>query len=174
MFKFMVFLTVVFGSFSGPDIYSIQFPDIAGKSIAMSTFKGKKVIVVVINAKSPDISYLRYMNQLQNRSNTYQIIAVPSTDFAGLAEPQRLDRVKTAEKLSIIIAKPAELTKAAKGKQHPLLAWLTNKDQNQHFDTDVDMTEKLFFVSEGGVLYGVLDKSASPEVLANTLKQNIK
>ena len=161
-------------SFSIKDVYTIQFQDVSGKTISMGLFKGKKVIVAVINAKSPDISYLRYLNQMQAKSASYQIIVVPSTEFAGQSDPTRLNQVRTSEKLGIIVAKPGELKKDAKGRQHPLLAWLTDKGQNQHFDQDVETTDKLFFINESGVLYAVLDNMVGSEVIASTLKQEIR
>lgn len=161
-------------SFSIGDVYTIQFQDVSGKSISMGSFKGKKVIVALINAKSPDISYLRYLNQMQARSASYQIIVVPSTEFAGQSEPTRLNQVRTSEKLAIIVAKPGELKKDAKGRQHPLLAWLTDKGQNQHFDQDIETTDKLFFINESGVLYAVLDNMVGADVISNTLKLTVK
>ena len=161
-------------SFSISDVYTIQFPDASGKTVSMGSFKGKKVIVAVINAKSPDISYLRYLNQLQAKSTGYQIIAIPSTEFAGQSNPTRLNQVRTSEKLAIIVARPGELKKDAKGRQHPLLAWLTDKGQNQHFDQDLETTDKLFFINEFGVLYAVLDNTVGAEVISNTLKLTVK
>ena len=161
-------------SFSISDVYTLQFPDASGKTVSMGSFKGKKVIVAVINAKSPDISYLRYLNQLQAKSTGYQIIAIPSTEFAGQSNPTRLNQVRTSEKLAIIVARPGELKKDAKGRQHPLLAWLTDKGQNQHFDQDLETTDKLFFINESGVLYAVLDNTVGAEVISNTLKLTVK
>jgi glutathione peroxidase len=174
MNRVTVLFSLLLVPFVARDFYTIQFPDAAGKNVTMSTFKGKKVIVAVINAKSPDISYLRYLNQLQGKSSNLQIIAVPSTDFAGLSDPTRIDQVKSSEKLSIIMAKPGELRKDAKSMQHPLLEWLTSKEQNQHFDLDIEATDKLFFINESGILYGILEYEAGPEVIANTLKQVIR
>jgi glutathione peroxidase-family protein len=155
-------------------VYTIQFQDASGKTISMGSYKGKKIIVAVINAKSPDVSYLRYLNQLQAKSSSYQIIAVPSTEFTGLSDPTRINQVKTTEKLAIVVAKPGELKKDAKGRQHPLLAWLTDKNQNQHFDQDIETTDKLFFINESGVLYAVLDNMVGAEVISNTLKLTVK
>ncbi len=67
-----------------------------------------------------------------------------------------------------------ELKKDAKGRQHPLLAWLTDKDQNRHFDQDIETTDKLFFINESGVLYAVLDNMVGAEVISNTLKLTVK
>jgi glutathione peroxidase-family protein len=161
-------------SFSMVEVYTIQFQDVSGKTVSMSSFKGKKVIVAVINAKSPDITYLRYLNQIQAKSTSFRIIAVPSTEFAGQFDPTRLNQVRTSEKLAIIVAKPGELKKDAKGRQHPLLAWLTDKGQNQHFDQNIETTDKLFFINESGVLYAVLDNMVGAEVIANTLRLEIR
>jgi glutathione peroxidase-family protein len=174
MRKLFVILAFAGLSFSIVDVYTIQFQDVSGKTISMGSFKGKKVIVAVINAKSPDISYLRYLNQMQAKSTSYQIIAIPSTEFAGQSDPTRLNQVRTSEKLAIIVARPGELKKDAKGRQHPLLAWLTDKDQNRHFDQDIETTDKLFFINESGVLYAVLDNMVGAEAISNTLKLTVK
>lgn len=172
--KILYFLILLTLSSVAKDFYDIQFVDSGGKQIIMNSFKGKKIMIVVINAKSPDISYLRFLNILQRKSSTYQIIAVPSTEFSGLSNPDNLNLVKSSENLSIIIARASEVKKSSKSRQHSLLAWLTDKEQNHHFDQDVDVTEKMFFVSETGILYGILDKTSSPEVIANTLKQVVR
>ena len=171
---FIIGAFVLLSSFAAVDLYTIQFPDSAGRIVNMNSFKGKRIIVAVINAKSPDVSYLKYLNQLQSKSDSIQVIAVPSTEFAGLFDPSKIDQLKTSSKISILLAKPSELKKSAKSNQHPLMAWLTDKEQNKHFDEDIDVTEKLYFINGSGVLYAILDIFATPETITKTLQQTIR
>jgi glutathione peroxidase len=156
----------------GQDIYLLQFPDITGKPVTMANYKKKKIIVTVFNAKSPDLGYLKYLNQMQSKWPNLKIMAIPALDFAGRTDIQTLNSVKTREGIGFIFTRPAYIKKD-NAQQHPLMKWITNKEMNLHFDDDVDITEKLFFISEAGILYGSLDKSASPETILKTLGQKI-
>lgn len=173
MTKILISLILICGLVAD-DVYNVSFPDVSGKTISMKSFRGKKVMVVVINAKSPDIGYLRYLSQLQSKSDAYQIIAIPSLEFGGTVDPARISELRAKEKLTFLLAQPSELKKSARSKQHPLMAWITSKDRNQHFDEDVDVTEKIFIINESGVLYAILDKTAAPDVISNTLSQVVK
>jgi glutathione peroxidase-family protein len=173
MIKTLISLILIC-ALTADDVYNVSFPDVSGKTIWMKSFRGKKVIVVVINAKSPDIGYLRYLSQLQSKSKAYQIIAIPSIEFSGNLDPAKISELRAKEKLSFLVAQPSELKMSAKSRQHPLMAWITNKDRNEHFGEDIDVTEKIFIINENGVLYAILDKTAGPDVITNTLGEVIK
>lgn len=160
-------------SFAGLDIYSIRFPDYNGTQINMSSYRSKKIIITAFNGKSPDISFLRYLNQLQSKYPSVQIIAIPATDFSGLDNLQQLSKLKDTEKLRFIIGKPSLVQQKNTKQQHPLFQWLTQKEQNTHFNIDVESTELLYLVSTKGTLYAVLDKMTTSDVLEKTLNQKV-
>lgn len=162
-----------FLSFAGLDFYAIRFPDYNGTQINMSNFRSKKIIITAFNGKSPDISFLKYLNQLQSKYPSVQVIAIPATDFAGLENITELGKLKDSEKLRIIIGKPSLVQQKNTKQQHPLFQWLTKKEQNNHFNIDVESTEQLYLVSTKGTLYAVLDKMTTSDVLEKTLNQKV-
>lgn len=50
--KILYFLILLTLSSVAKDFYDIQFVDSGGKQIIMNSFKGKKIMIVVINAKA--------------------------------------------------------------------------------------------------------------------------
>jgi glutathione peroxidase-family protein len=168
----IIFVSILLLSFA-TDIYSIQYKDYAGNNVGMSSFINKKLIITAFNAKSPDLVYLRYLNQLQAKYPGIQVIAIPALDFKGLNDVKQIATMRDSEKLKILIGQPGYVRKNNKTNQHPLFRWLTNIDENTHFDNDVEMTEQLFLVSAKGTLFGVLEKNTSGEVLEKTLSQKV-
>ena len=175
-YKMKILTLIAFFAFSnlaGLDIYSIRFPDYNGTQVNMSIYRNKKIIITAFNAKSPDISFLRYLNQLQIKYPSVQVIAIPATDFAGLENIAELGKLKDTEKLRIIIGKPSLVQQKNTKQQHPLFQWLTQKEQNNHFNIDVESTEQLYLVSSKGTLYAVLDKMTTSKKKKKTLNQRV-
>ena len=147
------------------DIYSIHITTINGDDKSLEEFRGKKILVVVVPVtKTPDDSV--YPRSIDSISTTYSenlsVIAVPS--FEDGYDSANLEDLRSY--YEGLIGNQVTLTegmytrKTTQGLQHELFSWLTHKEENIHFDLDVEGPGQGFFVNEEGELYGVV----SPEV----------
>ena len=59
-------------------------------------------------------------------------------------------------KLSYPVTAVSKAKKTDGVAQHSLLAWLTNINQNAHFDVDIDKVGEMFVLSENGKLFARL------------------
>lgn len=102
-----------------------------------------------------------------------RVIAVPALDF-GKSE-NNSDYAKLVNELSLdfVVAKAVHTRKSAGPKQHSLFKWLTDVNENSHFNYDVETIGQLFIVSKNGVLYSVLGAGVTKDVLKQVLGQNL-
>lgn len=155
----LVFTTVSF--FNG--FYDLEIKANDGSIIKLSNYKGKKIVIGEFNAANPDGAQLHFLDSLQRvDKNNLIVIAVPALDF-GTINPESEKAMDKFSNLSIIITQPMKIKKDAKVEQHPLFKWLTNSNDNKHFDNDV-LGEGLFFiVDEKGDMKGTLGKESPLE-----------
>lgn len=139
------------------DIYNISLKTIDGDKIDLSQYKGKKMLFIVLPISNQDTTIL--IGQLVQLQAKYQssvvIIGIPSEE-AGYeaADANKFKKMYKDASANFIITEGMKVKKG--GGQSLLFQWLTNKDQNHHFDQDVQGVGSKFFVDEGGGLYAVM------------------
>ncbi len=154
-------------------LYSIRFEQADGGVIEMSSFKGKRFMVVVVDPERPDIAYLDQVRSVAGSSSASpHIIAVPASDLEEGKSKAAAPAAFAALHKSITLSKAVDAGKRS-AKQHPLLKWLTAVEGNGHFDRDVE-DGLIFMINEKGVLYGVHSKQLSPKLLKEVMEQEIK
>lgn len=151
----LLFLLFSFKPIDG--IYDITIKTIDGDRIALSQYKGKKLLFILLPLSAQDATLS--INDLAQLQKKYQgslvVIGIPSGE-AGYKE-QDVDKLKKMYReasANIIIAEGMKAKKGA--EQSALFQWLTNKDLNRHFDQDVEGAGSKFFVDESGELYAVM------------------
>jgi len=154
-------------------IYNIRAVSVDGKSINIGSFANKKILISPFDAASPNISWLRKLDSLQRSNTSIRIIAVPGNDFTGPANNDSLARLQNSLGLNLIIVKCTAVKKNARNAQHSLLKWLTDVNENTHFDMDVRTPDELFIVSKTGVLYSVLSAGVPLNILSDVLTRDI-
>jgi glutathione peroxidase-family protein len=161
-------------------IYSLYFNTPDGNAIALSSFAGHKILIVVFNPSTADYSQLKRLDSVQTDSPSVKILAIPGTELAKgysdsvtMIQDSSLTSMRSRLGLSLLIARAMYVNKADSSIQHPLFNWLTHVGQNTHFDRDVDSEGQLFFINENGVLYGVLPKNTSKEKIEQVLNTHI-
>jgi len=149
--------------------YDIKFEALDGTLVKTSVYQGKKVIVAVISAGAAGDNLVTYLDSLQNANATVKVIVIPTGDFKGSVDNQKLKDLKKNK--NIVVAKPLKVKKSNGSQQHPLFVWLTQSKENRHFDTDVTGEGQVFVVSEKGTLYSVLPGDVPKKVLAQVINQ---
>jgi len=157
--RFLISILIV-GLFSYADgIYDLSFKTIDGKTVPVSSFKGRKVLFVVLPFSPTDtILPASALKSVQTKYRSLVIIGIVSVE-AGFKKADR-EKIKTQYKNMLpgfILTETIKATKAAGKDQDPVLQWLTHRQLNTHFNEDAKAPGYKFFIDEKGELYGMLD-----------------
>ena len=142
--------------------FEIQALD-SDEVIDLSTFKGKKVLVVNVASKC---GYTRQYEDLQRLYNQYQdklvVIGFPCDQFMGQELNVEADiRAFCTEEFNVTF--PMTTVIEVKGRnQHPIYSWLTQKGKNGKGDYSISWNFNKFMVDENGELLEYFDSKVKP------------
>lgn len=167
-------MMILYGFFSfaltgGSNFYNQRLQTIDGNTINTSIYQGKRVVIVVINATTPNVTQLQYLDSIENSNALIKVIAIPTEDFGAAANIPTLNNLQKTT--GFTVTTPLKVKKNGSQAQSPLFSWLTNSVQNTHFDNDADGEGQLFIVSEKGTLFAVLAKNAPLDVVGKVINQ---
>ena len=162
-FILIIFSLFFMNSTYSQSFYELSIPSIENKEIKMSDFKGKYILIVNV------ASYCGYTSQyadLQKLSQKYTnqlvVLAVPCNQF-GSQEPGSEKEIKTFCESKFDVTFPMTEKVNVKGKnQHPLYAWLTNKEQNGLDNFEVSWNFNKFLINGDGELIAYFKSSVNP------------
>jgi glutathione peroxidase-family protein len=164
----VIALLITGSSMAQKSIYSIAVKSMGSTdSIHMSDYAGKKILVAVYDPARLDSAALHLLKLLdtvyKKNSSIVQVIAVPMTDNGlGMRKEDLKQFLQSMLKVSFAIAEPTNVKKQSGLKQEPLLKWLTDKKQNQHFDLDISQGGQIFIINETGNLFAELNTAVRP------------
>jgi glutathione peroxidase-family protein len=171
-FLFLLLLIASVNNFGG-NFYSFSFTRLDGTAMSTSSYQGKKVIVYVFNGGHPNRATLLAMDSIQRANvDSVVVLAFPALDFDSSANSASLKVLSDSLGLSMVMAQPCRVKRAAAGVQQPLFRWLTTMSANTRFGRDVEDDGMLFVVSKQGSLYGVINGGLYLAVLPQVLKYN--
>lgn len=144
-------------------IFDIQINSLEGDSIDLTSFKGKKLLIVNVASKcgfTPQYKDLQELHELYGEKLV--IIGVPCNQFLS-QEPGGAEEIATfCERnygVTFLITEKVDV----KGKdQHPLYTWLTDKSKNGSQDSSVKWNFQKYVISENGELEGVFGSKVNP------------
>ena len=140
-----------------PDIpksfYALSAEDINGAIISMSSFKGKKVLVVNVASQC---GYTPQYEGLQTLYETYSdslvVLGFPSNDFMW-QEPGSNSEIKTFCQRTYGVTFPMFSKIHVKGrKQHPIYDWLSDSELNGWNDENPSWNFNKYLLDEKGNL----------------------
>ena len=140
-----------------PDIpksfYALSAEDINGAIISMSSFKGKKVLVVNVASQC---GYTPQYEGLQTLYETYSdslvVLGFPSNDFLW-QEPGSNSEIKTFCQRTYGVTFPMFSKIHVKGrKQHPIYDWLSDSELNGWNDENPSWNFNKYLLDEKGNL----------------------
>jgi len=152
-------------------VYNLSIQGLDGKTIKLSDYKGKKILIASASPDALKNDGLRFFDSLQSAYPQIVVIAIPANDFGGTKNTEIIDEIKSDVSKHIIIASPADVKKNKGRDQNSILKWLTSISDNTHFDDDVQTDIQSYVISESGILYAVLLKTADPAAFKNILTQ---
>lgn len=148
--------------------------DINGKSVSLSEFKGKKVLVVNVASKcglTPQYEGLQKLFDTYGGDH-FVIIGFPANNFLG-QEPGTNEEIKEFCSREFQVTFPLMSKISVKGKdQDPLYTWLTKASENGVIDAEVTWNFQKFLIGEDGQFLTYFSPKVDPlsEEIVNWLK----
>lgn len=160
------------------NLYDINFENINGTITEMKTLSEKRVLVLVVNAAAPDINWVLLVDSVAHVDTlASKLIVIPALDLLPDLQKVSADtlsvRFAGLIERGIIVSKPSLVKVSAKASQHRLLKWLTDVNENRHFDVHEVKEGQLFMINERGILYGVHARKFNAGPLRNTMTQTV-
>ncbi len=144
--------------------YDFKAVTIDGQPIDLSSFKGKRVLVVNTASKC---GYTPQYAELEELFKTYggdrfTVIGFPANNFMG-QEPGSNSEIREFCTSKYDITFPMMSKISVKGKDiDPLYQWLTSKEENGLMDAPVKWNFQKFLIDENGNLVGMAPTKESP------------
>ena len=152
----MMILSTIIACFSmifgNPSIYDYSFKSLDGKDVKMSSFKGKKILIVNTASKCGFTKQYKDLQALYSEyGNDLVIIGFPANNFGNQEHGTNGDIQEFCEQnygVEFLMAEKVEV----KGDQiDPLFKYLTSQD-NPDFKGDIKWNFEKFLIDENGKL----------------------
>ncbi len=146
------------------DFYSFKVETLDGGTFDFSKLRGKRVLIVNTASKCGFTPQYKELQELWGLVDTskFAIIGFPANDF-GQQEPGSNAEVADFCEKNYGVTFPMMAKVATKGPdQHPVYAWLTQKDQNGVSNAEVRWNFHKFLIDENGVWVESLLSTSSP------------
>jgi glutathione peroxidase len=134
------------------NFYDFSVETIDGKTISLSKFKGKKVLVVNVASKcglTPQYKALQALYETYGKGN-FVIIGFPANNF-GKQEPGTNAEIQEFCTNDYSVTFPMMAKISVKGEDiAPLYKWLTQKSENGKQDAEVTWNFQKFLIDENG------------------------
>lgn len=178
--KSSLIFTVLVALSLGVAAQSVSFHDFAVKDIngndfALSSLKGKKVLVVNTASKCGLTKQYADLEKLYKEygGDTFTVIGFPANNFMG-QEPGSNEEILEFCSKEYGVSFPMMAKISVKGDDiHPLYAWLTQKSANGVTDSEVKWNFQKFMINPDGTLAGFVEPKAGPydERILSWIKQ---
>lgn len=150
----MLLFMIVQDSLSQSTIPAVEFQSLKGVPINMDNYRGKKLIVYTV-ANAGDFAAIKKLKKLVEGSDSLVAIVIPVDDFKNSnIEASVKEFLKDSLPQNFIVSGIVSAKSRAISNGHPLLKWLSNKNENTHFDFDFKESGQALFINPKGELYG--------------------
>ncbi|MCX6319298.1 MAG: glutathione peroxidase [Bacteroidetes bacterium] len=142
--------------------YSLSFQNSEGSNINMSSYQGKKVLLVNIATGSDKVSQLAGLKQLQQQyADSLVVIVFPSNSFGHETRTDAEIRqfCQSTYNTNFIIASKSNVTGTG---VNPVFAWLADKLKNGEMNAVAGGDFQKFLIDKDGMLVGVFAPKVVP------------
>jgi len=146
------------------NFHQFKANNIYGQEVDLSTFKGKKLLVVNVASKCGLTPQYKDLQKLYDQygGDTFEIIGFPANNFLG-QEPGSGDEIAEFCQKNYGVTFTMMEKLSVKGKeQSPIYKWLTSKEENGVLDGKVSWNFEKFLIDENGNLVKNLEPKTSP------------
>ena len=145
--------------------YNIKVKTIDGEDFDLSTFKGKKLLVVNVASKCGLTSQYKQLEELNKeyKNQNFTVLAFPSSDFAN-QEYTDSQKISSFCQKNYGVTFPIFEKVSVKGKyKHSIYQWLTEKNKNGKKNVSVLWNFQKFIIDENGQLVDYFLPTTSPK-----------
>jgi glutathione peroxidase len=142
--------------------HSLSFKDVNNVTINMSSYIGKKVMIVNMATGSSRVNQLTGLQQLKNQYNDSLVVIVfPSNSFGkeSRTNAQIKQFCQTNYNSNFIIAAKSDVINS---NANAVFKWLASKNKNGDMDAVAGGDYEKFIVGKDGTIYGVFSSKVSP------------
>ena len=144
-------------------IYDYKIPGLVGKTIELSDYKGKYMLIVNTASKcgyTPQYAGLEELYQLKKEDLV--IIGFPANNFGG-QEPGSNEEIKEFCQKNYGVSFPVSEKISVKGKDiHPLFKYLTEEAAKLGFEDPIQWNFTKFLINDKGKLIAVFPSKVQP------------
>ncbi len=145
-------------------LYQLEAQLLNGDRFSFNAFKGKKILIVNTASNCGYTDQLNALNQLfEKKKDQLMIIAFPSNDFKEQEKGSNEEVAQfctTFYQLKFPVAKKTVVSTSP--QQHPLYAWLTNKELNGWNEQAPSWNFSKYLINEAGMLTDYFDPGFDP------------
>ncbi len=143
--------------------YKIKVRSLDGEEINLSTYQGKKILIVNTASECGFTPQYEELQKLQTQYNDKLVVlGTPCNQFGG-QEPGNAGDIKNFCQKNYGVSFPMTEKLEVKGAgQHELYQWLTKKQINGVLDSEVKWNFSKFLISEDGKLMAFFPSTTSP------------
>ncbi len=143
-------------------IHAYSTTSIEGQNLALSTFAGRKMLIVnVASACGYTPQYQQLQELHEHFSDKIAVIGFPCNDFGGQESKSEAD-IQQFCTARFGVTFPLSAKVGIKKSMHPIYEFLTKKELNGVSDNDVKWNFQKYLLNEKGELMHVLPSSVSP------------
>ena len=152
----------IFGPMSNT-VYGYKLKGIKGNEIDLSTFKGKKILLVnTASACGLTPQYKQLEELSENFKDKLQVIGLPCNDFAG-QEPGTETEIAQFCEVNYGVSFPLTAKVKIKGDTpDAIYQFLTKKELNGYADSEVAWNFQKYLIDENGQLSAVFAPPVEP------------
>lgn len=155
-------------------IYSLQFPAINGNAVPMSTFQGKKLLLVNLATGSSLAYQIGELQQLQQQfADSLVVIGFPSNSFGHETRTDQQIREYCQTQFGVTFLLAAK-NPVIGGNRQSIYNWFAYKIDNGVMDAEINGDFQKILISEQGNIVGIFAPAVSPldSTLINAIKEN--
>lgn len=146
--------------------YDFTVKDIDGNDFALSSLKGKKVMVVNVASKCGHTKQYVQLQELYEKygPDKFVVIGFPANNFMK-QEPGTNAEIKEfcTSKFHVTFLMMEKIS--VKGNDiHPLYQWLTEKEKNGVVDAPIKWNFQKFLIDENGKIVNVIPPKKKPDI----------
>ena len=154
-------------------IYDYSIKSISGDSIHLSAFKGKKLLLVNVASECGFTPQYKGLQQLHEaHGDDLVIIGLPCNQFGGQEPGSEAQIASFCEKNFGVSFTMTEKIDVKGDSQHPIYAWLTNKELNGNKSSSVKWNFQKYLIDEEGNLIDVYYSTTDP--MSNSITKHLK
>ena len=157
-------LHLLFKGQPSSSIHQFTANSIEGKQIDLSTFKGKKLLVVNTASECGLTPQFKELQELYNlyKDKNFMVIGFPSNDF-GHQDPGNNTEIKSFCERNYGVTFLMMEKIVVKGDNiHPIYKWLTSKSENGVMNSKVRWNFQKYMIDENGYLIDVVSPPKKP------------